>query len=261
MAETYVLAANKLAGMSETAFLANHGQTFRVLRHLQGSPDENARRIYDLHRRHGQSICDIVDKAIRAHASDLRSQALPDTCLLSLVVTRLANHQGYRDPVELEAKPAEQAAADDSQYLKRPIVFAVDEERHSIRFFGGVSISGANYFLIKALADQFESDLAKRLDKQNYEHVKKERLMKTLGIAEHTLRQRVLRCRKALVTGFREVVGCKLDDDDVIQNREWRGYRLNPSLFMVTPAQLAPETAPARPVTVPPVNVTTLPAE
>ena len=255
MAETYVLAANKLAGMSEMAFLANYGQTFRVLRHLPGTPDENAKRIYELHKRHADTVCNVVDRAIQGHASGLRQQALPDTCLLSLVISRFSADRAHKDLAELEAKPSEQAAADESRYVKRPIIFTIDDDRQAARFLGGVSITGANYELIKALADQFRSDLAKLNDKQDYEYLKKERLMKTLGIAEHTLRQRVLRCRKALATGFREATGCMLGDDDVIQNQGWRGYRLNPSLYLVAPAQLPPATEPARPVTGSPANV------
>jgi 7-cyano-7-deazaguanine synthase in queuosine biosynthesis len=261
MAETYVLSANKLAGMSEMAFLATYGQTFRVLRHLPGTPDENARRIYELHRRHAVTVCSVVDRAIQAHASGLRQQALPDTCLLSLVISRFAADRGHKDLAELEAKPSEQAAADETRYVNRPIIFTIDDERQAARFLGGVSITGANYELIKALADQFRSDLETGVDKLSFEYLKKERLMKMLGVTEHTLRQRVRRCRKALAAGFRGKVGCELDDEDVIQTWDWRGYRLNPSLFLVVPGQLPPETQPARPVTVLPGNVTTLRAE
>jgi hypothetical protein len=53
MAECHVLRADKLAGMSDTAFLASYGQVFRALSYLPGPPDENARRIWELHRRYG----------------------------------------------------------------------------------------------------------------------------------------------------------------------------------------------------------------
>ncbi|MBX3516791.1 MAG: 7-cyano-7-deazaguanine synthase [Rhodospirillales bacterium] len=261
MAETYVLAANKLAGMSEMAFLAAYGQTFRVLRHLPGTPDENAKRIYELHKRHANTVCDVVDRAIQDHASGLRQHTLPDTCLLSLVISRFAADRGHKDLMELAAKPSEQAAADQTRYVKRPIIFTIDDERQTARFLGGVTITGANYKLIKALAGQFQSDVEKRANKLSFEYVKKERLMKALGITEHTLRQQVRRCRKTLAAEFKEKLGCMLDDDDVIQNQEWRGYRLNPSLFLVAPAQLPPETTSTRDVTLSPTDVTTLPAE
>jgi DNA-directed RNA polymerase specialized sigma24 family protein len=177
------------------------------------------------------------------------------------VISRFAADRGHKDLAELEAKPSEQAAADETRYVNRPIIFTIDDERQAARFLGGVSITGANYELIKALADQFRSDLETGVDKLSFEYLKKERLMKMLGVTEHTLRQRVRRCRKALAAGFRGKVGCELDDEDVIQTWDWRGYRLNPSLFLVVPGQLPPETQPARPVTVLPGNVTTLRAE
>ena len=259
MAETYVLTANRMAAMSETAFLASYGQTFRVLRHLPGSPDENAKRIYELHKRHAQSVGCAVDTAITVHASALRTQGLPPTCLLSMVVAQSAGEQEYKDPTELELKPSEQAAADHTRYLQRPIVFAIDEERQAARFHGGVVVTGANYRLLKALADQFRSDLEKGVAKQNYAYLNKERLTKVLNITEHSLRQRVSRCRKDITGGFLEKIGCFIADNDVIENQGWRGYRLNPSLLLVTPAQLEPEASAPRPVTVSAELVTTLP--
>ena len=47
MVESYVVRAQKLATMSEHAFLASYG--FRALPYLPGSPEDNVRLIYGLH--------------------------------------------------------------------------------------------------------------------------------------------------------------------------------------------------------------------
>ena len=69
MAESYVLHALKLASMSEQTFLNSFGQIFRVLPYLPGSPDENAARLHDLHRRHGQTVEAVINRELAHHAT------------------------------------------------------------------------------------------------------------------------------------------------------------------------------------------------
>ena len=63
-------------------------------------------------------------------------------------------------------------------------------------------------------------------------------LAQRLGIDEQSLRQRVLRSRKKIERAFLATFDRQLDRDDVIQNQEWKGYRLNPYLLLLKPAQL-----------------------
>jgi hypothetical protein len=76
-----------------------------------------------------------------------------------------------------------------------------------------------------------------RTDK-GHEFVRWERLTDTLGISEHTLRQRILRSRRSLSRQFREKLGWTLDQNEIIENDRWQGYRLNPRLLLVAPSQL-----------------------
>jgi hypothetical protein len=50
-------------------FLASYGQVFRALPYLPGSPEDNVRQIYELHRRHGQQVIQIVDRELKNNAS------------------------------------------------------------------------------------------------------------------------------------------------------------------------------------------------
>ena len=236
MAETYVLAAGKVAKMTEMGFLATYGQAYRVLGNLPGSREENAKRIYELCKRHAETVCKVVDLGIADHASLLRAQHLPSTCLLSLVVSPIAKQPGYLDQAEVEPKPSEQAQADPTRYGKRPIVFAIDDEQRCVRFFGGVCVNGANYDLFRALGGQFHAENGP--EKEGHEFVRWERLTDALGISEHTLRQRILRSRRSLSRQFREKLGWTLDQNEIIENDRWQGYRLNPRLLLVAPSQL-----------------------
>ena len=68
MIESYVVRAQKFATMSEQAFVASYGQIFRAVPYLPGSADQNVRRIWDLHRRHGQEVISVVDGELKNNA-------------------------------------------------------------------------------------------------------------------------------------------------------------------------------------------------
>jgi hypothetical protein len=159
-------------------------------------------RCKEAHLRHLGDLagCQHVDLGIADHASLLRAQHLPSTCLLSLVVSPIAKQPGYLDQAEVEPKPSEQAQADPTRYGKRPIVFAIDDEQRCVRFFGGVCVNGANYDLFRALGSQFHAENGP--EKEGHEFVTWERLTDALGISEHTLRQRILRSRRSLSRQF-----------------------------------------------------------
>lgn len=85
MLASYVENASQVSRMSDRAFFAKFGEASRVLRYIPGSPDDAARRVYDLHRRHATGISGVVDRAIAAHSTGIRERSLPATCLLRLV--------------------------------------------------------------------------------------------------------------------------------------------------------------------------------
>ncbi len=102
MVESYVVRAQKLATMSEQTFLASYGQVFRALPYLPGSPEENVRQIYELHRRHGQEVIQTVDRELKNNASLVQTLSLPVTSLLAMIVSPVAKQPDYIDPIEAE---------------------------------------------------------------------------------------------------------------------------------------------------------------
>jgi hypothetical protein len=63
-------------------------------------------------------------------------------------------------------------------------------------------------------------------------------LAKRFNIDEASIRKRISRARRALLEGFLEKVKRQIVPDDIIQNQEWNGYRLNPYLLQLKPSQL-----------------------
>lgn len=238
MMESYVLRAQKLATMSQQTFAATYGQIFRVVPHLPGSPDANVRKIWELHRRHGREVISVIDDELKAHASLTAMSALPPSSLLSMVVSPVAKQPAYVDPVEYEPTAGAQAAMDTHDYTPKRILFAVDIKNCKVIFEKGLEFGGMIYGLIAGLVEDFEADLDAGTFQDQHRFVKAKTLAKRLTIDEQSLRQRVSRSRKKIEKSFLQVLGRQLDTADIIENQEWRGYRLNPYLLLVKAAQL-----------------------
>jgi hypothetical protein len=85
MLASYVEVASQVSTMTEMEFFMRFGEVARIVRHLGGSADESARKIYDLHRRHAQSILRVIDEGLAIRASQVRSRSLPEGSLLRMV--------------------------------------------------------------------------------------------------------------------------------------------------------------------------------
>lgn len=238
MIESYVARAQKLATMSEPSFLAAFGQVFRALPYLVDPPDEGARKIYDLHHRHGREVVGVIDDELRANATLIQTLTLPSTSLLAMIIAPMAEGEFYGDPIEEEEPSSVQAAKDSATYARVPIVFAVDGQTKRVLFRGGPPLTGSAYHVVSELLKEFVEDIEKGIPKSSFRFVKPRSLAERLGVQEHTLRQRVTRMRRVLDEGFTSAMGMPLDIDDIIENHPWRGYRLNPYLLLVQPNQL-----------------------
>jgi hypothetical protein len=60
MIESYVRTATLINKMSDFEFFPHFGEATRVLTHLEGTADENASRIFDLHKRHASQVCGVI---------------------------------------------------------------------------------------------------------------------------------------------------------------------------------------------------------
>ena len=244
MAESYVLHALKLAYMSEQTFLSSFGQIFRVLPYLAGSPEENAGKLHDLHRRHGQTVETVINRELAHHATLTKSLSLPQTSLLMLIQSSAVRLPATVDPAEMEPPASEQAAVDSSRSLERPLVFAIDEKRTRVLFRGGIEIRGVGFDLVHALAVEFVGDVTSAREPDDFRFIKTEDLAGRVGIDQQGLRQRITRLRDTIEREFLEALDVPLADDDVIQNDPGRGYRLNPYLLLVQPGQLRDNAKP-----------------
>lgn len=95
MLEAYVRSATEISQMNEREFFGRHGEVTRLLDHIEGTPDENAKRTYDLLQRHAGDVTSVLDTALARHAREIREGSLPPSCLLLMA---LAKKYQYRRP-------------------------------------------------------------------------------------------------------------------------------------------------------------------
>jgi hypothetical protein len=141
------------------------------------------------------------------------------------------------DPVEKEPPAAVQAKASPLTTLPRPITFVFTEvEDHAI-FAGEISIRGRSVQLIRALLPEFHAGQRAGRGPAGFPYVKTSHLAKRLGMSEGGLRQLISRLRGNLKVQFERLIRVVPEDDDIIQNHSWRGYRLSPYLSYTAVAE------------------------
>ena len=85
MLAAYVETANQLVRMDALGFFSEYGEASRVLRHLNGSPDTTALRLFELHQKHARQVKSVITAAISKHSEAILERSLPASCLLRLV--------------------------------------------------------------------------------------------------------------------------------------------------------------------------------
>ena len=82
MLASYVELTQHVATMSEMDFFMRFGEVARIIRHLGGPADQNGRKVYELYRRHAETIGRVIDQGLAQCASQIRTRSLAEGCLL-----------------------------------------------------------------------------------------------------------------------------------------------------------------------------------
>jgi len=85
MLAAYVETASDIQKMGAVDFFSQYGEAARILKHIDGSADSTALKLFELHKRHAKAVSDVIDQSIAKNASAIRKRTLPDSCLLKLV--------------------------------------------------------------------------------------------------------------------------------------------------------------------------------
>ena len=224
MALSFVRSASRIKQMADVAFFAHYGESSRIVGCFDEPADRVAERILDLYRRHADHVCRVFDRAISAHASELRDGSLPSDCLLSLVI---AQHDASSRDVARTSEP-EQVAVD-----KAEIRIAVDEGGDRVVFDRWGEITGANARLLLILAASHREAVRNECTPENFPFVRPDSLCQQAECDGETLRKRVFRCRKRIARMASEAGDGHPAAEAIIENSQWHGYRLNPDRIRI----------------------------
>lgn len=84
LAESYARTATEIDDMSDQQFFSRFGEAARAIRALDGPANENARRIFDLYKRHAHEVTQVLASALKQYAKKIVKKSLPPSCLLML---------------------------------------------------------------------------------------------------------------------------------------------------------------------------------
>lgn len=240
MAEAYVRSASDIDRMNDLAFFSRFGEAGRAVRFLSDNANEAGRKIYELHKRHANEVCAVVDNAIRSNASALRSHSLPASCLVVLALPKRGDVESFipstplKDPAELEFESELEAAQSGIE-----IRIAFDDEKQDVILGPSERLGRASYSLLNSLRPEYEA--AKQAGKapENHPFIDGHKLADRLCIAEASLRRRISRFRGRLNQSSVAAVNGPLSADAVIENEPWLGYRLNPAVLVLAASELS----------------------
>ena len=246
MAEAYVKTASDIRQMTELGFLSKYaGELSRVVRHLPGSQDDNAKKVIDLFRRHAETVFTVMKDGVESHANELLNHSIPTNSLLMMAISP-GGGLGITFEQEMmntassgeEGVDGKQREAIDYSRTSE-IRIAVDEDKEQVLVDGLAPLTGPKTFqLVKILSDQYLEDQGNKKAPENYRCKDKYNFADELGVEEPTLRQQVTRIRKKVHTGYQGKFGLPLSQDAFIENVHGRGYRINPSVRVLAPSEI-----------------------
>jgi len=220
MALAYVRMATEIKRLDEVAYFSRYGEVSRIVGFFDERADVIGRRVLELHRRHAAGVCQVFDAAVKARASAFREGTLAPDCLLSLI----AGRQGESGALPLPITDAEISSGPEVE-----IRIGIDEQEGHVILDGWGKLEGVSAELIIALAAPYIEALHRGLLPQNYPFTLSGELRRLTDCDdEETFRKRVMRCRKKIESLAKGAGAASPSLDAVIENQQWRGYRLNP---------------------------------
>jgi hypothetical protein len=246
MALSLVSNAQDYPHLSPRGFLSRYAG--EILQAVRAFPEETVesfvQRSYELHRRYGNEVDQVIADAIRQYAAEIRDHTLPPHCLLR-AVTMDPRQEGDRRSLEDAFTPKstepDQDTSDFRDFKRTSrIQLALDADRSQIVIDGlGDVGTSAQFELVATLVEQHRADLRAELKSENYAFLRTDSLLEKLGIESETaLRKRVSDFRLRVFDLALKKWGIPLNLNAVIEGRSREGYRLNPDVRVIATSEL-----------------------
>lgn len=232
----YVRNARFFAAMSPSQFLQRFGEIQRALAYLDQPADAAGERIFRLHQRHGRSVKGVVDEAIADATS--RGATFSASGLVMLVGREIfAGNEPKPTVPPSTSAPTETGPSAPGSPAPWVLTLLRDRKRVSIKALG--ELSGISATVVSDLAKSHLEAAGTGLAPEDYPLRPSRDLASAWTISEYGVRKRISICRRA-IAGLANAQGLEApDENEIVENVAWRGYRLNPDrVRVIVPGQV-----------------------
>jgi len=201
------------------------------------------RQLFDLHRRFGSHVTDVLAEAFRRHAGELAEGKLPDHCLVRLAAAP-DDMPGQVDQATVEGPPSAPETSQprigaDLLFDRESIKLALDHQNEFVVIEGLKPLSGDQMFpLFQFLVDLRDADVAQKRRDENYEFITSDAIAKNLQCEEESLRALIYRTRRRICEAAEGAGALALSQNDIIESERSSGYRLNPTVRAIALTEL-----------------------
>ena len=242
MAVDMIRSALEFRRLSDADFATRYASEFAWLTSgfSDQEPSKVVRRSIDMFRRHGEVVRSIFKQAASDHAGNLIDHILPDSCLLQIVIS-VPGAELDQDFIGSGSQPdVNEATADEAIADSDQVVLAVDNAQKRILIEGiGPLTSPAEYRIVSVLANLFREDRETERAPENFRTLSAAKLAEMVSSGgDQVARKAIARVREKISQEHQELYGIALALDAVIENVRGKGYRINPSVRIVSPDQL-----------------------
>ena len=204
------------------------------------APDETVRRAIDMFRRHGEAVRTIFRQAARDRADALIDGSLPESCLLRMVINSPATELDDTELISGPPTASNEEESSEGSLAPDEIFLALDEvEKHVLIDDIAPLTSPSEYRIISVLLKLFREDREAELDPANYRTLSAAELAAEIGEGgDQNGRKAISRLRHKIDREHLELYGSAPGLEAVIETVKGKGYRLNPSIRIVSPSQI-----------------------
>jgi 7-cyano-7-deazaguanine synthase in queuosine biosynthesis len=245
MAEGYLKSAADIRRMTDWDFLGRFaGEMSRAIPYLPGDSDQNARAIIDLHRRHADAVFSVMEQGVHRFAGDLVGGTLPASSLLRIAVAS-DGHLALDTVLPRIENVTPRIPPDSARLLEFRL--ALDESAGTVLIEGLAPVEGPKTFaFFSAIIDRHLQDRNAGRAPERHGFVSGKSLAARMEMDEASVRKLVSRARKRISDDFLARYGVPLPVNACVENKAWKGYRLNPMVRVLQPSELCPSPARSR---------------
>ena len=203
--------------------------------------EDVARRVIDLHRRHGLAVRALLSEALQQSAPEVLPPRLAPSSLLALMLeSQLANGSVVVSKPGSARLPGPTPETSSQNIVGADIYVAIDDERQRILISNRAELHGHAIFpIMRFLISASMEDRSDGLLPRNHRGFRAKEVANELGdLDDEAVRAAIKRARTEFKEADTALESTDIDPNAIIESSH-KGYRLNPKVLVVTPDELA----------------------